>query len=304
MTGHNYLHKDFSDFAIIYRANFQSRLFEEALTKLGIPYVVFGSGSFYSRKEVKDLLAFCKCVINPFDVVSFRRALGTFKGVGSKTIDNIVDYALANKITYAMALEYYFNNNARPTLREPLRQMLNVIHKSYTKCVDIVDNVFLETKYRASQAIINTEEAQDNVQIMDEFREMVKSLEDRKGEDTTLMEMLDEISLLTDAKGDEKANSNAVKLMTAHASKGLEFNSVFIVGSEEGLFPHSNAIQTGNPDDIEEERRLYYVAMTRAQKKLYITYAENKKTGSEGYQPITESRFIYEIPETLKEYTL
>lgn len=304
MTGHNYLHKDFSDFAIIYRANFQSRLFEEALTKLGIPYVVFGSGSFYSRKEVKDLLAFCKCVINPFDVVSFRRALGTFKGVGSKTIDNIVDYALANKITYATALEYYFNNNARPTLREPLRQMLNVIHKSYTKCVDIVDNVFLETKYRASQAIINTEEAQDNVQIMDEFREMVKSLEDRKGEDTTLMEMLDEISLLTDAKGDEKANANAVKLMTAHASKGLEFNSVFIVGSEEGLFPHSNAIQTGNPDDIEEERRLYYVAMTRAQKKLYITYAENKKTGSEGYQPVTESRFIYEIPEALKEYTL
>ena len=304
MTGHNYLNKDFSDFAIIYRANFQSRLFEEALTKLGIPYVVFGSGSFYSRKEVKDLLAFCKCVINPFDVVSFRRALGTFKGVGSKTIDNIVDYALANKITYAMALEHYFNNNARPTLREPLRQMLNVIHKSYTKCVDIVDNVFLETKYRASQAIINTEEAQDNVQIMDEFREMVKSLEDRKSEDVTLMEMLDEISLLTDAKGDEKANSNAVKLMTAHASKGLEFNSVFIVGSEEGLFPHSNAIQTGNPDDIEEERRLYYVAMTRAQKKLYITYAENKKTGSEGYQPITESRFIYEIPEALKEYTL
>ncbi len=304
MTGHNYLHKDFSDFAIIYRANFQSRLFEEALTKLGIPYVVFGSGSFYSRKEVKDLLAFCKCVINPFDVVSFRRALGTFKGVGSKTIDNIVDYALANKITYAMALEYYFNNNARPNLREPLRQMLNVIHKSYTKCVDIVDNVFLETKYRASQAIINTEEAQDNVQIMDEFREMVKSLEDRKGEDVSLMEMLDEISLLTDAKGDEKANANAVKLMTAHASKGLEFNSVFIVGSEEGLFPHSNAIQTGNPDDIEEERRLYYVAMTRAQKKLYITYAENKKTGSEGYQPVTESRFIYEIPEALKEYTL
>lgn len=303
MTGHNYLHKDFSDFAIIYRANFQSRLFEEALTKLGIPYVVFGSGSFYSRKEVKDLLAFCKCVINPFDVVSFRRALGTFKGVGSKTIDNIVDYALANKITYTMALQYFFNNNTRATLREPFRQMLNVINKGYTKCVDIVDNVFLETKYRASQAVINTEEAQDNVQIMDEFREMVKTLEDRKSEDTSLMEMLDEISLLTDAKGDEKANANAVKLMTAHASKGLEFNSVFIVGSEEGLFPHNNAIMTGNVDDIEEERRLYYVAMTRAQKKLYITYAQNKRTSGEGYQPVTESRFIYEIPESLKEYT-
>ena len=161
-----------------------------------------------------------------------------------------------------------------------------LLTKGYTKCVDIVDNVFLETTYRTSQAVINTDEAQDNVQIMDEFREMVESLEVRKSEDTTLMEMLDEISLLTDAKGDEKANANAVKLMTAHASKGLEFNSVFIVGSEEGFFPHNNAILTGNPDDIEEERRLYYVAMTRAQKKLYITYAESKRLVSEGYQPI------------------
>jgi DNA helicase-2/ATP-dependent DNA helicase PcrA len=118
------------------------------------------------------------------------------------------------------------------------------------------------------------------------------------------MEMLDEISLLTDAKGDEKSNTNAVKLMTAHASKGLEFDSVFIVGSEEGLFPHINSIQTHNIEDIEEERRLYYVAMTRAQKKLYITYAKNKKSNNEGYQPVTESRFIYEIPETLREYTL
>ena len=304
MTGHNYLHKDFSKFAIIYRANFQSRLFEEALTKCGIPYVVFGSGSFYSRKEVKDLLAFCKIVVNPFDVVSFRRALGTFRGIGSKTIDNIVDYALQNKITYKMALEYYVNNVAKATAQQPLRQMLSVLSKGYMNCVDIVDNVFLETKYRAALAVINTDEAQDAVQIMDEFREMVQSYENRKSEDTTLMEMLDEISLLTDAKGDEKANTNAVKLMTAHASKGLEFDTVFIVGSEEGLFPHSNAIQTGIVDDIEEERRLYYVAMTRAQKKLYITYAENKRTGNEGLQPVSESRFIYEIPDELKEYTL
>lgn len=303
MTGHNYLNKNFSDYAIIYRANFQSRLFEESLTKLGIPYVVFGSGSFYTRKEVRDLLAFCKCVVNPFDEVSFRRALGTFSGVGSKTIDNIVNYALDNKITFSMALENCIDS-ARPSIRESLKQMHIVLTKGYAKCVDIVDNVFLETNYRASQAVINTDEAQDNVQIMDEFREMVKSVEDRKSEGVSIMEMLDEISLLTDAKGDEKANTNAVKLMTAHASKGLEFDSVFVVGSEEGLFPHMNAIQTNNQDDIEEERRLYYVAMTRAQKKLYITYAEVKNTSGEGYQSIKESRFINEIPDDLKEYTI
>ena len=173
----------------------------------------------------------------------------------------------------------------------------------YKNVVDIVDNVFLETPYRTSLAIVNTEEAQDSVQIMEEFRSMIESFESRKAEDTTIMEMLDEISLLTDAKGEDKAKSNAVKLMTAHASKGLEFNTVFIVGTEEGLFPHANSIATGKLDDIEEERRLFYVAMTRAQKKLYITNAETKKTGMEGYQPVLQSRFTGEIPDELKEYT-
>lgn len=302
VTKHDYRNKDFSDFAIIYRANFQSRLFEENFAKLGIPYVVFGSGSFYSRKEVRDLLAFCKIVVNPFDVVSFRRALKTFPGVGDKTIDNVVDYAINNKVTYAIALEECVKT-AKGKAKESLKQMLTVLNAKYTHCVDIVDNVFTETRYRASQAIINTEEAQDNVQIMDEFREMVETLETRKSEDTSIMEMLDEISLLSDAKGDQKANSNAVKLMTAHASKGLEFDTVYVVGSEEGLYPHSNAILSGNEEDIEEERRLYYVAMTRAEKELCITYASKKKNGT-CYESVNPSRFINEIPDELKEYTM
>ena len=303
MTQHNYRNKDYSDFALIYRANFQSRLFEEAFTSMGLPYVVFGSGSFYSRKEVRDLLAFCKCVTNPFDVVSFRRALGTFKGVGSKTIDNILDYANDNMVTPAMALEYYINNKARPNVATSLNQMLTVLTKGYKKCVDIVDNVFLETPYRASQAAINTDEAIDNVSIMDEFRNMIESLEMRKEENVSIGEMLDEVSLLSDAKGDEKSSANAIKLMTAHASKGLEFDTVFIVGAEEGLFPHNNAIATGKEDDIEEERRLFYVAMTRAEKKLYITRSQVKNI-NDGNQMITQSRFIDEIPDDLKEYTI
>ena len=302
-TGHSYLNKDFSDFAIIYRANFQSRLFEEALTQQGIPYVVFGSGSFYTRKEVRDLLAFCKAVVNPFDDISFKRALSTFKGVGNKTIEDIVNYANDNKITYAMSLEHHINNSSKRNV-ESLKQMLRVLKKGYMKCVDIVDNIFVETDYRTSLAVIDTDEARDSVQIMNEFRTMVEGMELRKEEDVTIMEMLDEISLLSDAKGDEKAKTNSVKLMTAHASKGLEFDTVFVVGAEEGLFPHANSISTHNVEDIEEERRLFYVAMTRAEKKLYITNAKAKRNGNDGYQPVAESRFITEIPEELKEYTL
>lgn len=303
MARNIYQNKPYSDFALIYRANFQSRLFEEMLAKNGIPYVVFGSGSFYSRKEVKDLLAFCKIMANPFDVDAFKRALSTFKGVGTKTIENIVNYAMQNQITLVMALDYYLSNNAKGVVADSLNQMHNFLHRSYSTCADIVNNVFLETKYRASLAVINSDEARDSVQIMDEFLEMIESLEARKN-DCTMAEMLDEVSLLTDAKGDQKANANAVKLMTAHSSKGLEFDSVFIVGAEEGLFPHNNAIETGKRDDIEEERRLFYVAMTRAEKRLYITHSKTKRTNGGTYTPVTESRFLAEIPDELIESTI
>jgi len=304
-TSHNYMNKDFSDFAIIYRANFQSRLFEEKLTKMGIPYVVFGSGSFYSRKEVKDLLAFCKIVVNPFDTDSFRRAISTFNGVGKESVNKIIDYASDNKVTLGMSCEYFLNNEKpRKGLKDALEQTLRLLNNHYSKCTDIIENIFLDTKYRTSMALINSEEARDSVQIMDEFKDMVESIENRE-EHSSILEILDEISLLTDAKGDQKANTNAVKLMTAHASKGLEFDTVFIVNAEEGSFPHANAMATGDINDIEEERRLFYVAMTRAEKKLYITYSKNKKQGTEMvFRPVSASRFIDEIPESLKEYTV
>jgi len=304
VTTHMYNKKEYSDFAIIYRANYQSRLIEDELNANGIPYVVFGSNSFYNRKEVKDLLAFCKIVVNPFDVVSFQRALSTFKGIGSKTIDAVINYSVDNKVSLPIALDYYSNNIATPKVSHAMNQMLSVIKRGYVKCVDIIDNVFVDTEYRSSVALINTDEARDSVQVMDEFRSLIDSLETRKLEGKTYSEMLDEISLLTDAKGDQKANSNAVKLMTAHASKGLEFNTVFIIGAEEGSFPHSNAIATGLDEDIEEERRLFYVAMTRAQKLLYITHCAYKKRDIGGYDSNKESRFIAEIPDSLKEYTI
>lgn len=301
MTRQKFLNQKYSDFAIIYRVNFQSRLYEEELAKAGVPYVVFGSGSFYSRKEVKDLLAYCKLVINPMDTESFRRVLSTLRGVGKKTIENLIEYANNNKINFHMAIEDYVSNH-NTVVASNLQQVLDVINKKYTKCVDIVDNVFTETDYRTRVAIVGTDEARDSIEIMDEFRSMIESVEKRnKDKSVSLLEMLDEISLLTDAKGDSKANSNAVKLMTAHASKGLEFNTVFVVGAEEGLFPHANAIAMNSIPAIEEERRLFYVAMTRAEKKLYITSCKQKKSNAFSFSPVDESRFVSEIPAEYKE---
>ena len=129
---------------------------------------------------------------------------------------------------------------------------------------------------------------------------MIKSMENNNPNDT-MAEIIDQVSLLSDAKGEEKANLNAVKLMTAHASKGLEFNTVFIIGAEEGIFPHANALNEGSMDAIEEERRLFYVAMTRAKKKLYITNSFQRKSGDGSISTSTPSRFLREIPRNLTE---
>ena len=183
--------------------------------------------------------------------MAFERALGTFNGIGKKTINDILALADKNKITYTMALKEYIKESARPSQKTALNQMVKVLEGTYATCLDIVNNVFIDTPYRSSMEALKTEEAKDSVQIMDEFKSMIVSMESKKSEDTTLLEMLDELSLLSDAKGEEKAKRDSVKLMTAHASKGLEFDTVFIVGAEEGSFPHNNSIITNNPEYIE-----------------------------------------------------
>lgn len=294
--------KNFSDFAIIYRANFQSRIIEEEFTKAGIGYTVFGSQSFYSRKEVRDLVAFCKAVLNPNDMDSFKRILSTLKGVGKVTIDKIIEQAQDQCINFHDAISYYINNNkVSAVVQNGLTGVNTILNKAYTKCSDIVDDVIFITDYRRDIANLHNEESVEKIAIIDEFFEMIQSTEDNS-KDSSMSEIIDQISLLSDAKGEEKANLNAVKLMTAHASKGLEFENVFIIGAEEGVFPHANSLQEGTLDAIEEERRLFYVAMTRAKKKLYITKSSQKKSGQNGeLLRTTPSRFLKEIPSDLTE---
>lgn len=293
--------KNFSDYAIIYRANFQSRVIEEEFTKCGIGYTVFGSQSFYSRKEVRDLLAYCKLVVNPYDIESFKRILGTLKGVGKVTIDNIVANAENNCINFQNAIAAYLPNIKNAAVSHRLLTVSTILTSSYSSCSDIVKDVLFLTEYKTDLTDIQNEETEERLAIIDEFVEMILSME-ANAKNETMAEIIDQVSLLSDAKGAEKENLNAVKLMTAHASKGLEFDTVFIVGAEEGLFPHANALNENTVDAIEEERRLFYVAMTRAQKNLYITRACQKRAGKEGGFIVSQaSRFLHEIPKHLTE---
>lgn len=294
-----------SDFAIIYRTNFQSRNIEDALTDMGIPYTVFGSISFYSRTEVKDLLAYCKIVVNPMDESSFERVMGTVKGIGKKTIESIVNTAKTNKVEYRIALQNYADTQAKGSKQMALYDQLKVLNmdiNNISDMVDIVDEVFLETDYKSKLAEIGTDEAMDKIEIMNEFREMIIQADTRrKKEGNTFAGMLDDISLLGDTKGEEKANTDSVKLMTAHSSKGLEFNTVFIAGSSEYCFPYYKAIYSQKEEAIEEERRLYYVAMTRAEKELYLTCPRRMMEGNGNFNNYKISRFITEIPDEYKE---
>lgn len=292
--------KNYEDFAIIYRTNTQSRIIEDILTASGIQYTVFGSQSFYSRKEVKDLIAFCKFIINDTDINAFKRVLSTIRGVGKVTSEAIIKIANDNNTHNAIS-NYISTNTVNQTVIYRLNVLDKICNTKYNKCSDMISDILTLTDYRTNIASVQSEETTEKLAIIDEFVEAIKSMEANNPNDTTEM-IIDQVALLSDAKGAEKAELNAVKLMTAHASKGLEFDTVFIVGAEEGMFPHANAINENTLNAIEEERRLFYVAMTRAKKNLYITHCMQRKMGSEGsLNTCSESRFIEEIPKDLIE---
>ena len=294
--------KPLSDYAIIYRANFQSRIIEEVFTGAGIGYTVFGSQSFYSRKEVRDLLAYCKLVINKFDIDSFKRILGTLKGVGKVTIEKIINNAQDKCISYHDAInDYILNNKISSLIERRLYSVSTILAKNYSKCSEIISDVLFLTEYKTDLTSVQTEETLEKLDIINEFVNMIDNME-KNNPDDTMAEIIDQVALLSDTKGEDKASLNAVKLMTAHASKGLEFDTVFIIGAEEGIFPHANSLNENSIDAIEEERRLFYVAMTRAKKKLYITNSHQRKQGKDGSLNIASpSRFLSEIPKNLTE---
>lgn len=279
------------DIAILYRTNAQSRVMEEEMLKKNIKYKVVGSFYFYNRKEIKDLLCYLRLINNHKDDVSLLRVINTPKrGIGEKTIENLIDIAEQNStpiydaITGGKELEF-------KKIIEDLTEKSKTL--SLTELIDeILEKSGIKKELSSSKLL----EDEIRLENLNEFKGVTKSYEEEYGS-ATLGDFLEEISLVSDMSEHQDGN-NRVSLMTVHSVKGLEYDYVFIIGMEEGIFPHYNAINDGTNSAIEEERRLCYVAITRAKKKLYILSAKTRMLfgNTSSNRP---SRFIEEID---KEY--
>jgi DNA helicase II / ATP-dependent DNA helicase PcrA len=296
------------DFAILYRTNYQSRALEEALRKLNIPYKIYGGVSFYQRKEIKDLIAYFRLVINNNDETSFLRIINfPARGIGNTTIDKIVVAANENNATIWDVAQnpIAFNVQINSGIINKLSEFVLMI-KSFKARVDN-HNAFEMGRLIAYQSGIikfyNEDESPEAVSRRENIEEMLSALkdfaeapDDVEGENAlrTLEVFMEEISLLTDTEP-EKADTdviNKVSLMTMHAAKGLEFPVVFLAGIEENLFPSQMSLQSRT--ELEEERRLFYVAITRGMKMVYLSYAETRFRFGE-FNFCEHSRFIDEI---------
>jgi len=291
--------RDFRDFAILYRTNAQSRALEEALRRRVIPYVIVGGVRFYERKEIKDILAYLRVIVNPADTVSLRRIINTPpRGVGEASLAKIEAFAEREGILLFDALGRL---EEIPDLSERLRSNIQNFHHMIAKYIslrnefrpeEIATIVVDEIGLRQALKQAGTLEALNRLENVEELLSAIRSFS-RSREHATLDAFLQEVSLVTDIDTwDDRAN--AVTLMTLHSAKGLEFPVVFIVGLEEGLLPISQAF--GSREELEEERRLLYVGMTRAKDKLYLSWAlTRRRFGELPSGKGAPSRFLKEI---------
>lgn len=296
-------------FAILYRTNAQSRAFEEALRRHNIPYRIYGGLSFYQRKEVKDLLAYMKLTVNHYDEEALKRVINyPARGIGQTTIDKVIIHATNEGKRPWDVLDnihsYDITPRAKSTIEEFVMMIKSFAAQSLTmNAYDLAAHIGKTTKLLGELYNDKTVEGisrYENIQeLLNSIKEFVEEDEVRGDEvistEKTLGAFLQSVTLLT---GDEKdaQNVDTVKLMTIHSAKGLEFPVVYVVGMEENLFPGSQSLYS--LEDLEEERRLFYVAITRAERRLYLTYANTRyKFGQLNY--CEPSRFLNEIPESL-----
>ena len=294
------------DFAILYRTNAQSRSFEEALRRMGIAYRIYGGMSFYQRKEIKDFLAYLRIIVNPRDEEAMKRIINyPARGIGKTTIDKAVLYANQQNLSLWDILTnagmYGFKGGTLESIDgfvTMIKMFQSELEKKNAydlavivgKSTNLVKELFND---KTVEGLARYENVQELLNSIKEFIETPSNIEDGEVGDKGLGTYLQQIVLLTDADDDEE-NQDVVKLMTIHAAKGLEFPVVFVGGLEETLFPNAMSINTR--EELEEERRLFYVAITRAQSHLYLSYA-NARYRFGQLQQNDPSRFIDEIPE-------
>ncbi|MBL7749519.1 MAG: UvrD-helicase domain-containing protein [Chitinophagaceae bacterium] len=298
-------HYSNKDFAILYRTNAQSRAFEEALRRMGIAYTIYGGISFYQRKEIKDIVAYLRLIVNPSDEEALKRIINyPARGIGKTTIDKLVLEANTANISMWEVLEKAKDFGFRAGTFTALEEFVTMIQSFASmltkqnayevafhvgKQTNLVKELFNDKSTEGVQRYENIQE------LLNSIKEWTESPDNEDGEvvDKSLASYLQQITLLTDA--DEKdPDADTVKLMTIHAAKGLEFGCVFAAGLEEMLFPNAMAINTR--EELEEERRLFYVVITRAKQRLWITYANTRYRFGQLVQN-EPSRFIEEIPE-------
>jgi len=295
------------DFAILYRTNAQSRSFEEALRRMGIAYRIYGGMSFYQRKEVKDFIAYLRLIANPRDEEALKRIINyPARGIGKTTLDKAVLMANENNLTLWEILcnagMYGFRSGTLESIDgfvTTIKMFQSELQKKNAydlaiivgKSTGIVKELFND---KTTEGLARYENVQELLNSIKEFTETPMNEEDGEVGDKGLGTYLQQIVLLTDADGDDKENQDVVKLMTIHASKGLEFPVVFVGGLEETLFPNAMSINTR--EELEEERRLFYVAITRAERNLYLSFS-NARYRFGQLQQNDPSRFLDEIPE-------
>ncbi|CAI6236529.1 DNA helicase PcrA [Bacillus subtilis] len=297
-----------SDIAILYRTNAQSRVIEETLLKAGLNYNIVGGTKFYDRKEIKDILAYLRLVSNPDDDISFTRIVNVPKrGVGATSLEKIASYAAINGLSFFQAIQQVDfigvsakAANALDSFRQMIENLTNM--QDYLSITELTEEILDKTEYREMLKAEKSIEAQSRLENIDEFLSVTKNFE-QKSEDKTLVAFLTDLALIADIdqldqQEEESGGKDAITLMTLHAAKGLEFPVVFLMGLEEGVFPHSRSLM--EEAEMEEERRLAYVGITRAEQELYLTNAKMRTLfGRTNMNP--ESRFIAEIPDDLLE---
>lgn len=291
----------YSDFAVLYRTNAQSRVLEEALIKEGIPYKIVGGLKFYDRKEVKDIISYLRLIQNPLDNISLKRVINTPKrGIGKTTVDKLESHSLENEESiYSALLEAEEIGFSKRTLGN-LNSFVTLIGKfiamkELLNVKDLVENIIDSTGYIKELEESGSIEARSRIENIGEFLSVAANYEEKNPEGT-LEDFLADISLLSDLDKTDENSDDAVVLMTMHSAKGLEFPYVFITGMEEGLFPSFRSLS--DEESLEEERRLCYVGITRAEKDLFLVYAKKRMLyGKTSYN--RASRFISEIPEEL-----
>ena len=286
----------YSDFVVLYRMNSQSRAIEDVLRREDIPYKIVGGLKFYERKEIKDIIAYLRLIANPSDNLSLERIINEPKrGVGKTSIENIEKISAENGISMYQVIKEA--DKFLPRIYQNTREFIKVIEELRATDVpvsELIKQTLNKTGYTQALKNENTVEAESRIENLEEFLTVAMEFE-KESADNNLNEFLESISLSSDTDSLEESD-DMVTLMTLHSAKGLEYPVVFLVGMEDGVFPGHKSID--NPEDIEEERRLFYVGITRAQHYLYLTFARKRTIfGSTSYNP--PSRFLKEIPADL-----